>query len=89
MFSWAKNKLKLFLKILLHQKNLGSTFYGGKNSFLGAENFNLSTKGCSTLFNHFIDMRTTVNLSISCRKNVFFVRKFQLMTTLLTQNGHV
>ena len=24
------------------------------------------------LFNHFIDMRTTVSLSILCRKNVFF-----------------
>ena len=30
-------------------------------------------KGCSILFNHFINMRTTDSLSISCRKNVFFV----------------
>ena len=27
-------------------------------------------KGRLILFNHFIDMRTTINLSISCRKNV-------------------
>ena len=32
------------------------------------------TKGRSILFNHFIDMRTTVNLSISCRKNVFLLK---------------
>ena len=30
-------------------------------------------KGRSILFNHFIDMRTTVNLSISYRKNVFLL----------------
>ena len=29
------------------------------------------SKGLSILFNHFIGMRTTVNLSISYRKNVF------------------
>ena len=34
----------------------------------------LSTKGRSILFNHFIDMRTTVNLSISCRINVFLLK---------------
>ena len=33
-----------------------------------------STKGRSILFNHFIDMRTTVNLSISCRKNLFLLK---------------
>ena len=31
-------------------------------------------KGRSFLINHFIDMRTTVNLSISCRKNVFLLK---------------
>ena len=31
-------------------------------------------KGRSILFNHFIDMRTTINLSISCRKNVFLLK---------------
>ena len=35
--------------------------------------FQLCTKGRSILFNHFIDMRTTINLSISCRKNVFLL----------------
>ena len=30
-------------------------------------------KGHLLLFNHFIDMRTTVSLSISCRKNVFLL----------------
>ena len=34
----------------------------------------LYPKGRSILFNHFIDMRTTVNLSISCRKNVFLLK---------------
>jgi hypothetical protein len=33
-----------------------------------------NTKGRSILFNHFIDMRTTLNLSISCRKNVFLLK---------------
>ena len=32
------------------------------------------TKGHLFLFNHFIDMRTTVSLSISCRKNVFLLK---------------
>ena len=32
------------------------------------------SKGSSILFDHFIDMRTTVNLSISCRKNVFLLK---------------
>ena len=31
-------------------------------------------KGHLFLFNHFIDMRTTVSLSISCRKNVFLLK---------------
>ena len=34
------------------------------------------TKGRSILFNHFIDMRTTINLFISCRKNVFLLENF-------------
>ena len=33
-----------------------------------------SAKGHLFLFNHFIDMRTTVSLSISCRKNVFLLK---------------
>ena len=33
--------------------------------------FFLFTKGHSTLFDYFIDMRTTVNLSISCKKTCF------------------
>ena len=31
----------------------------------------LGIKGCLSLFHHSIDMRTDVNLSISCRKNMF------------------
>ena len=34
----------------------------------------VSTKGRSILFNYFIDMRTIVRLSISCRKNVFLLK---------------
>ena len=37
-------------------------------------------KGDLFLFNHFINMRTTVSLSISCRKNVFLL-KFSNKTT--------
>ena len=40
-------------------------------------------KGRSILFNHFIDMRTTVNLSISCRKNVFLLENFNKNTFFL------
>ena len=47
------------------------------------------TKGRSILFNHFIDMRTTVNLSISCRKNVFFVEIFQQKHVFSTRNGQI
>ena len=42
-----------------------------------------SAKGRSILFNHFIDMRTTVNLSISCRKNVFLLENFNKNTFFL------
>ena len=42
----------------------------------------LVTKGRSILFNHFIDMRKTVNLSISCRKNVVLL-KFSNKNTLI------
>ena len=34
----------------------------------------LATKGHLFLFNHFIDMKATVSLSISCRKNVFLLK---------------
>ena len=37
----------------------------------------MNAKGCLSLFHHFIDIRTAVNLSISCRKNMFFVGKVQ------------
>ena len=33
-------------------------------------------KGCLSLFHHSIDMRTDVNLSISCRKNMFLLENF-------------
>ena len=41
------------------------------------------TKGPSILFNLFIDMRTTVSLSISCRKNVFLMENFNKNTFFL------
>ena len=37
-------------------------------------------KGRLSLFNLFIDMRTTVSLSISCRKNLFLVKNFNKNT---------
>ena len=40
-------------------------------------------KGRSILFNHFIDMRTTVSLSISCRKNTFFLHEMDKLTIVL------
>ena len=36
----------------------------------------LYVKGRSILFNHFINLRTSVNLSISCRKNMFLLENF-------------
>jgi hypothetical protein len=45
---------------------------------------NCYSKGCSILFNHFIDMRTTVSLSISCRKNL---ENFQQKHVFSTWNG--
>ena len=51
---------------------------GKKN---GQNIFYASAKGCSIWFNNFIDMRTTVNLSISCRKNVFLL-KFSMFSCL-------
>ena len=41
------------------------------------------TKGRSILFNHFIDMRTTLNLSISCRKNEYLLENFNKNTFFL------
>ena len=41
------------------------------------------TKGRSILFNHFIAMRATINLSISCRKNVFLLENFNKNTFFL------
>ena len=38
--------------------------------------FSQFTKGHLFSFNHFMDMRTTVSLSISCRKNVFVLENF-------------
>ena len=43
----------------------------------------LLAKGHSILFNHFIDMRTTVNLSILCRKNLFLLENFNKNTFFL------
>ena len=36
----------------------------------------MNPKGHLSLFNLFIDMRTTVGLSISCEKNVFLLENF-------------
>ena len=47
----------------------------------------IPTKGHLFLFNHFIDMRTTVNLSISCRKNVFLLKFSNKNTFFSTWNG--
>ena len=41
------------------------------------------TKGRFSLFNLFIDMRTTVSLSISCGKNVFLLENFNKNTFFL------
>ena len=43
-----------------------------------------SIEGRSILFNHFIDMRTTANLSISCRKNVFLHEMDKLTVVLMS-----
>ena len=48
------------------------------------------TKGHIFLFNHFIDMRTTFNLSISCRKKCFCWKRaktFQTQKLKLLGNG--
>ena len=39
-----------------------------------------SSTGRLSLFNHFIDMRTTVILSISCGKNMFLLENFNKNT---------
>ena len=36
--------------------------------------FTIRSKGHLILFTHFIDMWTTINLSISCRKNAFLLK---------------
>ena len=38
--------------------------------------YNMRSKGCLFLFHHSVDMRTDVNLSISCRKNMFLLENF-------------
>jgi len=43
----------------------------------------LCVKGRLSLFNLFIDMRTTVSLSISCGKNVFLLENFNKNTFFL------
>ena len=49
--------------------SFSSSLHNWLESFL--KELSYFTKGRSILFNHFIDMRTTVNLSISCRKTFF------------------
>ena len=44
---------------------------------------NFLAKGCLSLFHHSIDMRTAVNLSISCRKNMFLLENFNKNTFFL------
>ena len=45
MFSWARNKFKIFLENIVagkkSQKNLGSIFLRGKKHFFWAKNFNV------------------------------------------------
>ena len=43
----------------------------------------MNPKGRLSLFNLFIDMRTTVSLSISCGKNVFLLENFNKNTFFL------
>ena len=43
----------------------------------------LYPKGCLSLFHHSIDMRTAVNLSISCRKNVLLLKLSEKNTFFL------
>ena len=54
----------------------------------GKRPFKMVTKGRSILFNYFIDMRTTLSLSISCKKTVF-VGKFQQKHVFSTWNGQM
>ena len=41
------------------------------------------SKGYLSLFNHYIDMRTDIDLSISCRKSVFLLENFNKNTFFL------
>ena len=50
---------------------------------------NRDVEGGSILFNRFIDMRTTVNLSISCRKKRVFVEILQQRHVFSTWNGQI
>ena len=45
----------------------------------------LLTKGCLSLFHHSINMRTAMNLSISCRNNVFLLERH----VVSTRNGQI
>ena len=46
------------------------------NIVVAQHKIHLDIKGRSILFNHFIDIRTTINLFISCRKDVFLLENF-------------
>ena len=68
--------MKLLLSTQLTQNR--KIMCQGENCF--SENL---IKGPSILFNHLLDMRTTVILSISCRKNVFLLENFNKNTFFL------
>ena len=64
-------------------QRLKSSFFSIKNlrnpsMFFFCEEY--CTKVCLSLFNVFIDMRTTVTLSISCGKKVFLLENFNKNT---------
>ena len=60
----VKEKLKLKREPEIEWKSIGEDLFEEQRPI---------AKGRSILFNHFIDMRTTVTLSISCRKKGFLL----------------
>ena len=65
---------KITLNIAKYDMHIGNTEQMGKSHAISAD------KGRLSLFNIFIDMRTTVSLSISCGKNMFLLENFNKNT---------
>ena len=70
----------------LHLEVLGSFSFESSDSTKADA---IITKGRSILFNHFIEMRRTVNLSISCRKKTCFCWHFPTKTRFLFSNKNM